>query len=271
MISSSRRAITQTSSQTKAESTVTQEQTAQSFVESFSQTAPGEVTRAVGYSALAGLTATTATHALSLGSLALPSARILGIGAAAGAAVGIAVGLGLSIFRAASSSGSAIPSQPVEPQDPVEKEEPTVPEPAKPIPTPSQLFSQDSSQVGAILNRRVGALASLIEAEKVRSKTLNRRGNKAYQQAKNILEQAGKEMPKQRPSIVKLEKQADATQKRLAEVRQQEVKVLGFQVEADKIGKESLGRRGRFASQESERLLKDLGTEAKRLTEALNR
>lgn len=235
----------------------------ETFADRFSQQAPKEVFKAVSYSTVAGIAAAAVGNYLSTGSV-LSSATALGLGAAAGAATGLAAGLGLSALQAANSPASPAP-EPVEPK-------PAPPEPVKPEPpktTPGQEFAKDMAHVGHILDRRVSSLSSLIRAEKIRTETLNRRGQKAYDEAKALLEQAQKEMPGQRAPIVALENELAETQKRLREVRNQQQVVLNLKLDAETISKDSLGRRGRYAQTQADSISSDLKKEAARLSQAI--
>ena len=240
---------------------------APSFSDTFAKQAPSEIGRAVGYSALAGLTAATVGHLVSVGTSSLPSALNLGIGLAAGAAFGLLSGLGVSAFKAATQEAPTPP--PAAPP----RQEPVPPAPPKPEPNPAQVFSQDSKAVASVLSRRVSSLDSLIRAEKIRTESLNRRGQEAFDEAKRLLEQAGSEMPaaSQRPEIVALGEARSTAQQQLQNLREQEQRVLSLRMDAESIGRESLGRRGRYAIQQSEKLGKDLKLEAARLTQALQK
>jgi len=253
LISSTRRPATKTQAVPQKQ----EREQDSTLADRFTQRAPSEVTKAVGYSALAGLSATAAGHILSAGSGVLPSAQALGIGAAAGACFGLVAGIGLSLIQSTAS-------KPVESRPP----EPVVPKPPLEEPTAGEIFAEDMTNVGQILTRRVGALDSLVKADRLRVESLNRQGRKAYRQAESLLEQSDREMPESRPSVVSPGDDS-AVKTRLREVRNQQQTVLALSVEADTIVKDSLGRHGRYAQDQAEAIGKDLTTEANRLTAAL--
>ena len=266
MISSSRQ--TAPNVKVSPQSQAKAEESTPSFADTFARQAPAEIGRAVGYSTLAGLSAAAIGHLVSVGTNSLPSALALGIGAAAGAAFGLVSGVGVSAFKAATQSAPTPPPAAPPRREPV----PPTP-PKKQGPTAGELFSQDSKAVASILTRRVSSLESLLQAEKIRTESLNRRGQKAFDEAKRLLNQAGSEMPSasDRPEIVALGEARTETQQRLQGLREQEQKVLSLRMDAEKIGRESLGRRGSFAIEQSEKLAKDLSLEASRLSQAIQK
>ena len=236
---------------------------APTYFDNFKATASSEVPRAMTYSAVAGAALGLATGLLG-GSPFSSVAQTVAIAAAGGAGIGLASGLLVSAFSTESPSVAPTP----QPKEPV-REEPIVP---KPVITPEAAFAKDMAVSKSILDRRLDALESLLQAEQNRHDSLGRSGLKAFDQARELFSVAKKDLQEhsqQRPSIVGLEKELDSVKARLRQVRGDQQRVLGIQNRSDKLGRDSLNRSGRYSRDGAQEVTRELQAEAGRLEQAI--
>lgn len=235
------------------------------YFDNFMTTASTELPRAMTYSAVAGAALGLATGLLG-GSPFTSVAQTVAVAAAGGAGIGLASGLLVSAFTTDKPSVAPTP----QPKEPV-REEPVVP---KPVITPEAVFAKDMTTTKSILNRRLEALESLLQAEQNRHDSLGRSGLKAFDQAKELFAIAKKDLQehsKERPPMVGLEKELESVKTRLGEVRGEQQRALGIQNRADKLGRDSLNRSGRYSRDGAQEVTRELQAEASRLEQAIAR
>lgn len=260
-ISSTRKpVIPQTSKPTLTESPK-EPQSTPTYFDNFKSTAGSEIPRAMTYSAVAGAALGVATSLLGASPFT-SVAQTVAVAAAGGAGVGLASGL---LFSAFSAEGTSPAPQP---QDPV-RQEPVLP---KPVVSPEVVFAKDMQTTKSILDRRLDALDSLLQAEQHRHDSLGRSGLKAFDQARKLFGIAKKDLQenaKERPDVVGLKKELNSVKARLRELRADQQQVLNIRTKSDKLNKDSLNRSGRHSRDGAQEVAKELEAEVKRLQKAL--